>query len=143
MIMTRVDFYLLTTNTSLPFACRLIDKAYQQSESAYVYTSSIQESQQLDELLWTFSDISFIPHSMITTENSSVIPFLIGNTTPPAICQNLLINLTNELPDFFKQFKRVIEIVPATEEKKSLARKRFAEYRQQNCELNTHQINAH
>jgi DNA polymerase-3 subunit chi len=140
--MTRVDFYLLSDpapQAYFVFACRLIEKAYQRGHRIYVFLANEANVNKLDDLLWTFGETSFVPHTKI---NASVIstPILLSSDTAPADWQDILVNLSDTLPSFYQQFSRVIEIVSADETKKSLARRHYAIYREQGCALERHQI---
>ena len=66
--MTQVDFYILESDSEdarLRLACRIVDKATQQDQHVFINSSSDSEAQKLDELLWTFSQGSFIPHKIV------------------------------------------------------------------------------
>src|SRR5687768_13867816 len=66
-LMARVDFYVLAEEGSdvrYRFACRLAEKAVDQGHRVYLQTTSLAEAQRLDELLWTFSDRSFLAHEL-------------------------------------------------------------------------------
>ena len=66
-VATQVDFYVLTAadrRSRLTTACRLAEKAYDQGLRVAVRTSSPAETAEVDELLWTFSDRSFVPHGV-------------------------------------------------------------------------------
>ena len=67
-----VDFYVLNSlakEGAYRFLCRLVDKAYPLQKQIYIHTSSHEEAQRIDELLWTFRDTSFIPHQQVTGEH--------------------------------------------------------------------------
>ena len=65
------------------FACKLIEKAYNSKCKIYINASSIEEMQNIDTQLWTFRDISFIPHEIFNNKNSNC-QILIGyNAIPP------------------------------------------------------------
>lgn len=136
--MTRVDFYLLaekTERTRRLFACRLIAKAYQKKHKIYISVPSEQAALELDQLLWSFSDASFIPHEIQSSMETSV-PILIG--TAPILGYDLLINLTSTLPDFFKDFPRIIEIIPNEQNFLESGRNNFRSYRKEGCQLESH-----
>jgi len=142
--MPNVDFYLLNTldqKEMYRFLCRLVDKAYQQQLTACLYTSSLEEAHYLDDLLWTFRDISFIPHQ-IGENASTLLPLSITITTdqPTLVHNDILFNLTQGVQPFFLQFSRIIETVSAEKTKKMKARKRYGYYKEQSCTLTTHNI---
>src|SRR4029453_18545168 len=60
----KVDFYLLSDTeprARLRTACRLAEKAYEQGLRVTVRTGGAAETAEIDELLWSFSDRSFVP----------------------------------------------------------------------------------
>ena len=65
--MTKVDFYVLGTSGDRArqhFACRLAEKAYRLDNTIHIRTIDQRAAEQLDELLWTFRDGSFVPHEL-------------------------------------------------------------------------------
>jgi len=141
--MTRVDFYLLndTAGNKQLLACRLADKAYRLGHRSYILAAEAAEAAALDELLWTFSAGSFVPHGVYQpAADAPPPPVLIGHAPPPAACHQLLINLHPQVPEFFSRFTRVAEIVGATEDEKTAARERFRFYRERGYPLETHSL---
>lgn len=142
--MARIDFYVLGQAGSRPrqvFACRLAEKAYRLDHTVHIHVDSRDEAQQLDELLWTFRDGSFVPHHQVagaTAETES--PVTIGCCTDPVKPRDLLINLCDEIPAFAESFPRVAELVTSDPECKQHSRKRFAAYREQGHTLETHNV---
>lgn len=140
--MSRVDFYILADNETqlLPFACRLLSKAYQQQHHIHVYTEDDVQARKLDTLLWTYQDISFVPHALADSEIASSAPILIGETEAFSDTADILVNLKNTLPDKVDAFQRIIEIVPHAEPWLGLSRKKYAAYRDLNCQLHNHRM---
>lgn len=144
----RVDFYLLPTTAvannnfadKIVTACRLIEKAYQASNQVYVHTDSAEQANQLDTTLWTFRDISFVPHALYETELIETPPVRIGYDMQPVDQRDILVNLTDKILNFYQQFQRVIEIVPNSDQARSLAREQYKIYREQGCDLHSHQL---
>src|SRR6188768_465855 len=101
--MGRVDFYVLSDDApddKLRVACRLIEKAFDSGARVYAHAASLSEAQRLDELLWTFSDRTFIPHEV--TDNGTAsherVMVLIGTEGAPVSHRQILVNLTSSLP---------------------------------------------
>jgi len=141
--MPKVDFYIITENsleTSLGFICRLLDKAYQQKHHIYVYMNNENEAKMLDDLLWTFRDDAFIPHSLSNQSAAIKPPIIIGFNQAPAGPHDILINLTQDIPPFYRTFNRVIEIVFNEIKSKEICRKKFRSYKEADCELITHDL---
>jgi DNA polymerase III subunit chi len=145
--MARVDFYLLAESgdqSRQSFACRLAEKAYRLKHSVHIHTADPLHARQLDDLLWTFRDGSFVPHEIVGREpgrsDSPASPVTIGCTAKDVRPGDLLINLTDELPDVLDSFPRVAEIVTSDEDCKQRSRKRFIDYRSRGHSLQTHEL---
>ncbi len=140
--MTRVDFYILGNSQSRAktlFACRLTEKIYKSGYTLLLYTSSEKQSSDLDNLLWTFRQGSFVPHAIYTAGSSSSAPVLITNTmkdsnTPAQV----LVNLGDDVPNCFSRFERVAEIVD--ENNRAQARKHYRFYQERGYPLHTHNL---
>ncbi len=138
-----VDFYILHTRSRQAkdrLACQLADKAWHQGYRVYIQTDSIARVQQLDIMLWTFKEESFLPHDIYPDVLSSA-PIRIGYTQQ--ICENMdvLINLTDTVVSFFKYFKRIAEVVDDTQSAREAGRTRYRFYREKGYELKIHDIN--
>jgi DNA polymerase-3 subunit chi len=140
--MPNIDFYILNETPAeyLRTVCRLIDKAFQQKHQVYVQANSSQEAKVLDDLLWTFRDDSFIPHDILEKNAPATVPIQIGFDIIPKHHKDILLNLSPEAPEFFTQFKRVLEIVPNDDGARKISRKKFKLYRDKSCELKTHDL---
>lgn len=144
--MTRVDFYILdrpAAEARLTLACRLAEKAVNQDYEVLINTQSDAESARLNELLWTFSQGSFLPHRLLgdSAEADHGEPVSIGCGHEPLDGNwDLLINLAAGIPDFFGRFNRVAELVGAEASDKAAGRERFRYYRDRGYELHTHNV---
>lgn len=145
--MTSVDFYILPSSAARMscelLACRLAEKAYHIQHQVYVHTQSQQDAAELDELLWTFNQGSFLPHQRI--ENNSPSPITIGygllafNETP-LDDYDVMINLSHDIPKHFSRFSRVAEIVGSGEEARTQSRERYRFYRDRGYPLKSHAL---
>lgn len=156
--MTKIDFYVLPDEAlqhRYLFACRLIEKAYNLGHKVYVHGSSQQQLEKLNQLLWSFKANSFIPHSIYpspetstssstNTDNSAKnLPtkeVVLSAEAPPNDYNEVLINLSNQVPGFFSRFERVSEIVIAHEEIKKATRANYRFYRERGYDVKTHQL---
>jgi DNA polymerase-3 subunit chi len=142
---TRVDFYILpetARRTSDQVLCSLTGKAWKQGKRVYIHTESSDRSSKVDTLLWTFKDVSFLPHGLIDRMDAEKTPVLIGHEDPPADQHDIMINMTNTVPLFFGRFDRLIEIVDHASEGKNLARERYRFYKDRGYTLNTHNLDS-
>jgi len=143
---TRVDFYILKSDhdeARLELACRIANKAMQQDHHVFINSASEQECKRLDDLLWTFSQGSFVPHRIVTAEPNELPeePVLIGHATEPTTQYwNLMINLADEVPAFFSRYERVAELVDGAQARREQGRERYRFYRDRGYPLNTHQL---
>ncbi|MCF6203556.1 MAG: DNA polymerase III subunit chi [Methylococcaceae bacterium] len=143
--MPEASFYILPTDTLSErylFACKLIEKAYRSGQFCYVYTDSHQQSELLDDQLWTFRENSFIPHQ-IYEENTPKYErtILIGTKEAPQKWKKLIFNLSSKYPDNLDQTERVLEILDNNEELKLAGRHRFRRYTQNGFNMTTHNMN--
>ena len=142
---TRVDFYLLQSTgqqARLRFACRLTEKAWHLDNRVHALVSAVEQLQELDELMWTFRAGSFLPHETLDATRQPAAPVSIGQpgTAPPAV--DLLINLTDELPEWHASCARIAEVVGAESACVTAGRERYRYYRDQGYALETHRIGA-
>ncbi|MBP6354590.1 MAG: DNA polymerase III subunit chi, partial [Nitrosomonas sp.] len=109
--MTQIYFYSGSSD-KLKTACRLCAKAVQQNMSVMVYTPDMATIKQMDELLWTFSPTSFIPHCRLQEDDSliKVTPVILSDVMPIDVQFDVLLNLHRQYPPEFDQYKRLIEI---------------------------------
>ena len=142
--MARVDFYVLAQADERArhlLACKLAEKAWRLENTVYIHAKDRGDAERLDQLLWTFRDGSFVPHGLAGrndgTENSAI---MVGAGTEGVGTRDLLINLCDEIPPFIEGFPRVAELVTSDETCRKSSRQRYATYRDQGHELNTHKI---
>jgi DNA polymerase-3 subunit chi len=141
----QVDFYLLTETDSRSAqrtACRLAEKACEQGHRVQVRTADAAATAQLDDLLWTFSDRSFVPHCVWPGDPELVAatPVLISASAGPETHRGVLINLAPGVPDDGRAFGRVLEIVAADDDSKRLARARWRTYREYGLDPRSHNL---
>ena len=139
--MTQVDFYLLPVSepqARLMYACRLAEKAWKQGREIYIQTADAADAKQLDELMWTFRDASFVPHGLIGSEPRA--PIEIGCGEDAGDHHDVLVNLSGEIPPFFGRFERVAEIVLNDAEQKQQMRDAWRFYKDRGYPLNHHEI---
>jgi DNA polymerase-3 subunit chi len=141
----RVDFYVLSTQEPRDrwrFACRLTAKAYLRDLRVIVWSDNEPDAKLIDDLLWTFDERAFVPHQLSRDAE------LADRTTPvhvtiglgPVDDADLLVNLTDRLPEGLARFARIAEIIDSDPERRRLGRERFKAYRDGQMTLETHQL---
>ncbi len=141
----KVDFYPLgepDRRARLVTACRLAEKAYDQGLRVAVRTASAAETAEFDELLWTFSDRSFVPHVVWPTEPDvvAVTPVVVGSSSLPSSHRDVLINLAPDAPADFSAYARICEVVGGDEDAKKAGRLRWRTYRDAGCVPEAHPL---
>lgn len=137
----RVDFYILENqplSERLNFLCRLLEKANHETKQVLVWSNQERELLLLNDMLWTFSDASFVPHALAGTLQANHAPILLSQEVKLSEAFDILINLTLELPSYWQNFSRIIEIIPNDENYKVAGRQRFMAYRAAGSDIKTH-----
>jgi DNA polymerase III subunit chi len=140
--MAQVDFYILRQGGEQArqlFACKLAEKAWRLKHTVHIRTETRADAEHLDKLLWTFRDGSFVPHALAGAGHADA-PVAIAAGSDPATPRDLLINLASEVPADATAFPRIAELVSSDADCRQQSRKRFALYRDQGHELNTHKL---
>lgn len=143
--MTTIDFYILKTNKAPNhdlFACKLTEKIYKSGHSLFISTRDLKQNEHFDKMLWTFRELSFIPHSLTQADQLNHDPIQLAFDINPneQHTHGVLLNLADQVPSFFSSFPRVAEIVSQTGEQKKQARNRFKFYRDRGYKINPHEI---
>lgn len=139
--MSRVDFYILPDGTGTDrFACSIAKKAWSTGNRVHIHTQSEERAKGMDDLLWTFRDISFVPHEMYNgvINNDTPITIGFGNAYPEE--SQVIINLDLDIPEFVANFERIVEIVGGDENNKKFARQRYRQYKNSDYETHDHKI---
>ena len=140
----QIDFYILKSagdGAARHFACRLIEKIYKQGHRVFVRLDTLPDVQDFDQLLWTFSQGSFVPHAMQGTPEVEESPVIVGQEASQAQA-DVLVNLCEDPSPEAEQYPRVAEIIAQDDGSKTAGRARFRQYRERGFELKTHEIAA-
>lgn len=137
----QIDFYV-TKETSSQFAlntaCRIAEKAHQTGLRVHIQTNNDGDTEKLDTLLWTFRDRSFIPHE-VHTSSATTCPVTISTKNGPAEAE-MLINISNKIPENIEHFQRIAEIIGNQTESIHAGRERYRFYREQGYEPQHHEV---
>jgi DNA polymerase III subunit chi len=140
----RVDFYILegpSSTARLKLACKLAEKAYLASQSVLVWHTDPAELKALDDLLWTFSDGSFVPHEALPSSGAlAEAPVLLSSGVAPSANVDIIINLAMELPACLYRTRRVAEIIDGDDARRRAGRARFKAYRELGVQPASHNI---
>ena len=117
----------------------MAEKAYLLDNRVHIHTASEAQAQQLDDLLWTWRDGSFVPHELDKSGNGQA-PVVIGQNSGSTQHTDLLINLGDSVPESVTRFGRIAEVVNGDPASRNSGRKRFRYYRDQGYTLETHKL---
>ena len=127
--MTEVAFHFGAPD-KLAYTCRLLRKAVGSGARVLVIADA-HHVQRLDADLWVLSPTDFLPHATAGAEDAML------TRSPVALVQRVdeapghrqvLVNLGSEVPEGFREFDRVIEVVSLDDSDRNLARGRWKRY---------------
>lgn len=126
----RVDFYWISKprfrQAPLEVVCRLAHKAFQSDQIALVLCADADQATLLDDLMWSFSADSFLPHQIAGQDDDELSPILLVPPGHRTTLRPLVFNLRDQaVPD---GPERVIELIPDAEAARVAARARWRDY---------------
>lgn len=140
--MTELAFHFGAPN-KLDYACRLLRKAVASGSRVLVIIDP-HELPVLDANLWGISPTDFVAHCVqgadaIVLQKSPVL--LVSNMANTLEWQQVLVNLTDAVPEGFDRFERVIEVVSTDGDDRDLARIRWKHYSAMGYQIKRHDLN--
>jgi DNA polymerase-3 subunit chi len=138
---TRIDFYRYAED-KLRFACRLASKAFDSSSRLVVYSPDAAVLSSFDQMLWTFSELRFVPHCLAQAPVAAETPIILASSGESLPHHDVLLNLADEWPPFFASFERLLEIVATDETDKERARERYGFYKKRGYDIRVNDIEA-
>lgn len=137
--MTRIDFHSNVPD-KLAYACRLVRKARAGDFKVVILTADQQSLAALDESLWTFSGLDFLPHVTAGDPLAGSTPIILTDSDQAELPHHqILINLSATTPANFARFERMFEIVASDDADKAAGRERYRHYQQRGYPL-THYV---
>ncbi|KLT73408.1 DNA polymerase III subunit chi [Neisseria arctica] len=141
--MPKATFYTHVADPA-DFACRLAQRALQNSNSILIWTDTETAAAKLDIDLWRFNATSFLPHEIWhdgTYPEDVPIVISSGNQLPKQTTAEVVLNLSAAFwCDTRPQPSRVLEIVGTSLEELADARERFKAYKQSGFEIEHHNM---
>ena len=136
--MTRIDFHSNIPD-KITYACRLVRKARAAECKVVLLAADRNQLAALDEALWTFSELDFLPH--VTAENklAGQTPVILSSDTTDLPHHQILINLSSRSPANFARFERMFEIISPDEADVIAGRERYRFYKERGYPL-THSV---
>jgi DNA polymerase-3 subunit chi len=167
--MTQIDFYILTQKSAisrLHYACRLAEKAMNQGHHIAIALDDEEQALTLSDYLWSFKPESFLPHTLqdkelqnnepkqttqqhtSTDAENSVLQADVRRQAPIALIwsednehyHDILINLSQKIPEGFSRYHRAFEIVVQEDSCLEITRSHFQYYRERGYPLKSHTL---
>ena len=106
----------------------------------YVHANDVTMAQRIDALLWDYPRAAFVPHGLTGTAQAKGARVTIGHGVDPIDHDDVLINLTDTVPEFFTRFERIAEVVIQEPVVRNAGRERFRFYRERGYPLHHHDM---
>ena len=133
-------FYILNKAEELKISvCKIIKEYYKKKYKIFVSTCNNDLVNELNNLLWTFEQISFVPHCTTKNYDKDSPILLSGRDSFPKTINlkeyDVWLNLDDEVEENYTDFEIILEIVSQNEEQRILSRKRYLNYKKNNFEV--------
>ena len=141
--MTEVAFHFNVPD-KLDYARRLVRKATG-TGARVVVTGEPDLLRALDQQLWTFAALEFIPHCHAASADARVLaasPVVLADAPRGMPHQQVLVNLGGGVPEGFEGFERLIELVACDEDDRRQARSRWKHYADRGYAIRKHDLAA-
>ncbi|HUK57993.1 MAG TPA: DNA polymerase III subunit chi [Stellaceae bacterium] len=108
--MTEVGFYHLRTMPLERALPRLLERALGDGHRILVVAGSEERVQDLDALLWTYSEASFLPHGTARDGNAARQPVFLATIDDNANAASMLVLVDGAASRRLGEFKRVADL---------------------------------
>ncbi len=137
--MTAIAFHF-NAPAKIAYACRLLRKATASGSTVAVVADTALLA-KLNEQLWTFSALDFVPHQLATAGSpDAATPVWLCERAEQGAGRDVLLNLSSQVPEGFEQFARVIEVVTLDEADRQSARSRWKHYTERGLDIVRHDL---
>lgn len=126
------EFFECPSNHWKRDLCKRVAEQYGAGARVYVWAPSHAEALELDELLWTFDEASFIPHCLWSEEGGGVctdrvaVGWLPQSPNDAAVLVVAGAHPEDLLLEFGDNFSRILDFVPTLDQRaKATARGRY------------------
>lgn len=137
--MTAIAFHF-NAPAKVAYACRLLRKAVS-SGSTVAVLADAPLLRKLDEQLWTFSPLDFVPHQLASAGlPDAATPVWLCERAEQGAGREVLVNLMPDMPEGYEQYPKVIEVVTLDDADRQSARKRWKLYTERGHEIVRHDL---
>lgn len=125
-----ITFYELRHSPFEKVIARLCSKIYEQKLRAVVAADHMERLQVIDQTLWTFSKLSFLPHGHAGTTPGEAArqPIWLSLEVESPNHADVLVLMSHKIPENISSFKRILDLFEGIPEHTEKAQQRFAQY---------------
>jgi DNA polymerase-3 subunit chi len=133
-------FYILNAeNDTESSICKIIKRYFELNNTILVSSKNKILLESINKLLWTFEQLSFIPHSTDKRydSNTNIILVETGYKNDSIVKKdyNVFINLDDEVKTDYHNHEIIVELVDTNEDKKKIAREKYFYYKNNNLNV--------
>lgn len=135
--MTNIEFRTHIAD-KIHYTCRWVRKALANSSDCRVviYATDRNLLNRLVDTLWTFSDSDFLPHAVLGDRHAARCPVILTSSDTDELPHSqILLNLSPDIPAFYAQFERLLELVSTDPADTEAGRQRYVHYRERGYTL--------
>ena len=135
--MTNIEFRTHIAD-KIHYTCQWVLKALANSSDCRVviYATDRNLLNRLDDTLWTFSDSDFLPHAVLGDRHAARCPVILTSSDTDELPHSqILLNLSPDIPAFYAQFERLLELVSTDPADTEAGRQRYVHYRERGYTL--------
>lgn len=139
----KINFYLLKQNSHSAvqaLCCKLAEQQFRQGQRVGVLTEDDDSAHEMDQLLWSFTADSFVPHALANSPDAVNATVLIGPAPASLNSSTCVLNLGSEPIDAHEGLTAIAEFIRNDEDAKAQSRVRWNHYKQLGYELQLHQL---
>ena len=128
MLNSRIFFIELAVANKAKYVCDIVELLYNKNQQIRIYTEQLKDANLLDQLLWTWKQDSFIPHTRLTEANEEAV--LICSANEVCDKSDALILFDPVDSQFFSNYKYIIDFAETYDQQRLQAsRLRFKKAR--------------
>ena len=139
--MPRVDFHHDAPD-KLRHACELVAGWHAAGRRVWIHCADDLLAARVDQMLWTFEHLAFVPHVRDGHPLADTSPVRIGRDPASAPADAVLLNMAHDVPAGFEQRAHIVEIVSQDPADRDAARTRYVRYRQGGFDMQTRKAEA-
>lgn len=106
--MTEANIYQLSKSLWIKSFPKLLEGIINKGNKVLVYCDSEEFMAKLDDLLWTFEQLAFLPHATVKDDRKEVQPILLNTTDSNLNNANVLAIAGKSLPKDLTRFEKIV-----------------------------------